>query len=446
MLNDALRNVCVIGAAGKMGCGIALLLLQEMACREAETTGNVGQGGYRLILIDANEEACFALRQHLRKHLLKYAEKNINALRLYYEKNLSLVSNEDMIRAFVEGALDMVLIENTLEKAKDSSLIFEAIVEDVAVKTALYNTLNKARQRDQYYFTNTSSIPIEFLDKTCHLKHRIIGFHFYNPPLIQKLVEIISPDELDPRLYSLAVELARRLEKTVVHARDIAGFIGNGHFIREVLFACTMTRQVVQEHALNLPQAIFLVNCVTQDYLLRPMGIFQLIDYVGIDVCQNIMTIMQRFLSKDVFHEELIDAMVSAGNSGGQYPDGSQKNGFFQYEGHHLIGVYSLEEGKYQPLDREKTQCLLGERPYQELTWKNLHQNKSKKEKIETYFQQLFRSDTVGATLAKAYLLHSEQIAHQLVKDGVTETLTDVDSVLLNGFWHLYGVELQKTT
>ena len=82
----------------------------------------------------------------------------------------------------------------------------------------------------------------------------------------------------------------------------------------------------------SLAEAIYIINKVTQDFLIRPMGIFQLIDYVGIDVCQYIMSVMNPYLPDEDLHSDLLDKMMEAGVKGGQNSDGSQKDGFLKYE------------------------------------------------------------------------------------------------------------------
>lgn len=435
MLAEALKRVVVIGAAGKMGSGIALLLIQEMARSEAAAKGLVGSGEYRLVLIDSNAQGLISLRRYLRQNLTKYAEKNINSLRQYYSHNRSLVSNEEIIHAFVEGALDMTFFDEELSSAKDSALVFEAIVEDIAVKTKTLSFLRTESRQLQYYLTNTSSIPISLLNEKCELQNRIVGFHFYNPPAVQKLLEVVFPKNIDPALQQLSLELSKRLHKSVVQSHDVAGFIGNGHFIREVCFACEQARMLVKSHNITLSHAIYIINYVTQNFLLRPMGIFQLIDFVGIDVCQNIAAIMQTYLPDGTLHDAIIDDMVAAGIKGGQHGDGSQKSGCFQYEKHSITGVYSLEETHYVPLP---TVTLLGETP--PLTWKGLQQAPDSKAQICSYLEGLVQNTSFGATIAKTFLQHSNQVSQKLVETGVAEKLSDVDIVLTQGFYHLYGV------
>lgn len=444
MLDEALKKVAVVGAAGKMGRGIALLLLQEIARSEAEKAGEVGLGSHCLILIDSDEQRLFSLHRYLRSNLTKYAEKNINLLRQYYAKNPCLISNEEVIDAFVNGALDNVRLDSELRNAADALLVFEAVIEDIELKSTLLNTLNNTRRVDQFYFTNTSSIPISVLNEQCQLGESIIGFHFYNPPPVQKLVEVIAPSWTTPEMRSLASELAKRLNKTVVPAHDIAGFIGNGHFIRELIFACNKARELMQAHKLSLPKAIFLLNRVTQDFLIRSMGIFQVADYVGLDVCRNIAKIMSTYLPDPMLTDELIDSMVEASAIGGQNPDGSQRNGFFQYQNHAIVGVFSLDESRYIPLNDGKWQAesdrLLGATPQGMPSRKTIEKERNREELLNHYFQNLFSMNTLGAVLAKTYLQESQRIANLLVQNGVADSIEDVDTVLQLGFFHLYGV------
>lgn len=431
MLNDDLKKVAVVGAAGKMGRGIAQLLVQEMARLDAEQTGYMRKGGYSLRLIDLDEDLLNSLKSELRFPIRTFAEKSINALRRFFHGNPKLVSNEEMIEAFVERAVDMIHPDSDISAAKNSRLVFEAIVEDFESKVNLLSQLKKICREDAYYFTNTSSIPIGVLGEKSGLSGRLIGCHFYNPPIVQQLVELIPPRDADPRLVPLAKELAIRLGKTVVVAKDVSGFIGNGHLIREIEEACRLVETV---NCTDKIEAIAFVNHLTQTWLLRPMGTFQLLDYVGIDVCQNIMTIMKQFLGL-TFQPGLVEEMFRRGKWGGQNPDGTQKEGFFAYEGRRPIQVFSIKKNAYVPIP-EQVFPSWGVR-----TWKDLHKDKNKERFIKDYLKELFRSDSKEAKLAQQFLMKSREIAHDLVEQGVAESIDDVNTVLMDGFYHLYGVE-----
>ena len=88
------------------------------------------------------------------------------------------------------------------------------------------------------------------------------------------------------------------------------------------------------------------------------MGIFQLLDYVGIEVCQRICKIMSEYLPNELFQDPLIDRMVEEGIVGGQYPDGPQKDGFFQYEGPVRKGIYSFVTQGYVALNNPQLKSL----------------------------------------------------------------------------------------
>lgn len=441
MLSDRLQQVTVVGAAGKMGRGIALLLLQAMARQDAELTGRVGSENYRLVLIDADDQRLATLWDYLKPALTKYAIQNMNALRGYFAKRNDLIENSDMIAAFVDGAFRMLRLSQDVSAARDSRLVFEAVAEDVSVKRQLYQSLRQFLSPDTIYCTNTSSIPISTLDAEAQLGHRLIGFHFYNPPPLQKLVELIPAEQGAPDLIQLAQELGKQLGKTLVMAKDVAGFIGNGHFMRELCYADERVKILSKDFPQE--QTIYLLNSITQQFLLRPMGIFQLVDYVGIDVCQGILKVMRRHIPDEIFRCDLVDQMISLGVSGGQAPDGSQKPGFFQYVNGQPVAVFDATKVRYEQLSHATWKRLFDQElapiPARAEPWSRLVKDSMRKEKLQQYFKELFQERTLGAQEAQHFLLRSRAIAEQLVDNRVAADGKDVNTVLELGFSHLYG-------
>lgn len=440
-LTEALEQVAVIGAAGKMGSGISFLLLKEVALLELQQTGNLGQGSYHITLVDNNRSALSALKTYLRKHLTLFAERQINQLRRFFSNNLQLVSNHDIVFFFVERALDLVSFALEVEEAQHATIVFEAVIEDLSIKTALFRRLTKSSHQPLYFFTNTSSIPIHVLNESANLKNRIIGFHFYNPPAVQKLVELIPLENGEPLLYAWACELAKNMGKQIVLSKDIAGFVGNGFFLREALFACAKARELASFYPMH--QALYMVNKVTQEFLVRPMGIFQLLDFVGIDICSRIGTVMNTYLSHGSYDDSLIEKMMQMDIRGGQHPDGSQKNGFLCYENHEITGVYSLEENRYILFNegdwKADADALLGTLPTPIPSWKLLHKKTNQKDSLKSYFESLSSEKTLGANLACEFLYRDKEISRCLVDDGVAFSIEDVKTVMKNGFYHLYG-------
>jgi 3-hydroxyacyl-CoA dehydrogenase len=437
--DERLKDVSVIGAAGKMGSGIALLLAQEMA-RQKNLPQNK-DSVYRLHLIDISEAALDGLQKYLKAQFVKAGEKTTVMLRELYKDRADLVENYDIIDAFVDDAMSVLRLGTDLSEVKNSKMIFEAIVEDKDVKVDVLKKVEKLVSPDAYYFTNTSSIPISVLNQSADLGGRIIGYHFYNPPAVQRLVELISPESTKSELKEMALELAKRLRKKIVPANDIAGFIGNGHFLRDGLYALKEAKKMAADF--TLPGALYVMNKVSQDLLVRPMGILQLIDYVGVDVYQCISETVAGYIKGEDLKDDLLVQMTQKKVLGGQHADGSQKDGFLKYEKNRPAGVYDLKKGEYKMFDPKgwsgELDKKLGAYPEGTIPWRNLLMDPKREEKLSVYFKNLSASDTLGAKLAKAYLKRSKEIGEFLVKTGVAESAKDVNDILLNGFYHLYG-------
>lgn len=438
-LDTKLQNIAIIGAGGKMGSGIAILLLQEMM--RLKLTPEHKDKKFHLYLIDVSDDLLDGLQGYLRAQLRKVAEKSCVTLRAAYADDPTVVENYEVIDKYIDDTMVLVRTGKLIELAKPATLVFEAIVENEDIKIDVFKKLKEICGPDTYFFTNTSSIPIKTLDDGAGLDGRIIGYHFYNPPVVQKLAELISSDNTKPELIELSKEIAKRLRKTIVPANDIAGFIGNGYFMRDGLYAIDEVLRLKDE--LGFAGAVYALDKVGRDFLVRPMGIFQLIDYVGIDVFQLILKVMNGYLPDQGLHSDLIDKMIELGVKGGQRSDGSQKDGFLKYEKNRPAAVFDPDKKDYVPFDKEgwtkDIEDMLGPLPDKHVPWKALLMDKSKEEKLKPYFEALKTTDTKGAEIAMAYLDEFREIGKKLVDMGVAGAPGDVDSVLMLGFYHLYG-------
>lgn len=437
--DERLQNVAIIGAAGKMGSGISLLLAQEMARLKNKPENK--DKNYRLYLIDINLDHLAGLQQYLRAQLIKAGEKACVMLREMYKDRQDLVENQDCINQYVEDALSFIRTGTDLSIVKDSRVIFEAILEKKDLKVDLLKKIDNFCGKDTLYLTNTSSIPINILNKEANLNGRIIGFHFYNPPTVQKLAELISADNTVQELRDFSMELAKRLSKKIVPSNDIAGFVGNGHFLRDGLYGLREAKKLAKDY--TLPGGLYIINKISQDLLVRPMGIFQLIDYVGVDVFQSISETVAGYIPGEDLKDDLLKKMYDKKVLGGQRSDSSQKDGFLKYDKNKPVGVYDIDKGEYKLFDPQgwsgELDKKLGEYPVGFYAWRNLVADPKKSDKLKTFFQNLKSSNTLGAKLALAYLKNSKEIGEKLVKIGVAKTAEDVNNVLLNGFYHLYG-------
>ncbi len=432
--SQRLSNVSVLGAAGKMGSGILLLMAQELYSLSREA----GNSDLKFILnaIDISEEGLKGIMKYVEKLTRKTAERKPDNIRRFFNADMP---EDEMISAYVSGVMGIINPTTELAAANNSLLVFEAASEDKDLKVKLMSEIDKNSKQDVWFFTNTSSIPIAYIDEKAALEGRILGYHFYNPPAVQKLVELITTANTRPELRELALELAGRIRKTIVPSNDIAGFIGNGHFMRDALYAFNKALELSNDT--GLINAIYAVNSISQKYLVRPMGIFQLCDYVGLDVVQFIMKVMDPYMKEEDLHSGLLDEMVSSGVKGGQNSDGSQKNGFLRYEGARITGIYDLDTKEYVDSRPVETvvDAFLGELPAGHRQWKELIRAEDKQGILSQIFSDLKAAPGKGSQLAFEYGRNSKNIGMKLVEDGVALNEEDVNKVLLTGFFHLYG-------
>jgi len=432
-----IQKVSVLGAAGKMGSGILLLTAIEMADQmlKPENTGKT----FVLNAIDTSDEGLVGLVKYVRSQVLKAAEKKIVALRKLYAGKPSLIENSDIIEAYVQDVMSIVRTTTRIEAAYDSSLVFEAVSENQALKEKLFRLINENNSNKPWFFTNTSSVPIGGLNSNASLEGRILGFHFYNPPAVQKLVELITIAENPADMIGFANKYAANLRKTVVPSNDIAGFIGNGHFMRDALFGIKQSKVLMSKMPLH--EAIYCIDRVTRDFLSRPMGIFQLVDYVGLDVVQFILRVMQPHMTGEKLHSSMLDELVLSGVKGGQFSDGSQKDGFFKYLKGKPVAVIDKNSGLYIDIVTFQTNVdsWLGAAPSEVLPWKTLVKVYDKDKVLIPAFKALQASDSNGAGLAVDFAKNSRETALKLVNDGVANNEKDVNTVLLTGFFHAYG-------
>jgi 3-hydroxyacyl-CoA dehydrogenase len=434
---ERLQNVAVLGAAGKMGSGIILLTAVEMM-DQSLLPENKGKT-FTIHAIDVSYAALDGLMKYLRTQVLKIAEKKIVVLRKMYSDRADLIENSHIVDAYVNDVLLLVKPGTSLEPVYAANLIFEAIKEDPELKVRIFSQIDQNNPNKPWFLTNTSSIPIGKIDNEAKLEGRIIGFHFYNPPAVQKLVELIKTPKTQEQLEEFALAFAKRIKKIIVPSNDIAGFVGNGHFMRDALYGLQLVDSLKSEYSFT--EAVYLVNKISQEYLIRPMGIFQLIDYVGVEVCQYILGVMQAYMKNENLHSSLLDQMISLSVKGGQNADGSQKDGFLKYENGKPVAVFNIETKTYQPLNdfKEKVDNSIGNVPSNLLPWKAVIGNKSKDSYLKEYFSGLKQMESKGAKLAVEYHLNSKTVAENLISSGVALSANDVNTVLMTGFFHAYG-------
>lgn len=449
-LNSILSHVAVLGAAGKMGRGISLLWAQTLTQEYLKNRKSDDEPPTsKITLIDVSSSALSDLGEYLEANLEKWARRNKGEMAKLYKipNDIPQDDYEKKVAEYVLDAKKPLRYASSIQGLEEASLVIEAATEDENLKRKILGDAEKLAKPDAYFFTNTSSIPIKELEKIndSKLKGRIMGLHYYNPPPVQKVVEIVNTTDTDENLVELAHMIGHMQKKTLLPANDVAGFIGNGHFMREGLYAINEAKKLEVHHDLEPHEAIYAVNKVYNDFLIRPMGMFQLIDYVGVDVFQLILLVMNNYLreSGEILYSTVIDDYRGRNIQGGQLKDGSQRDGILQYgEKGKITGVYSLTLNQYADTSKfeDKIDNLLGKTPKSHSPWGIFRKAPNREERIDLYLKELNdlkEEGQLGATLALKFLDNIRGIAQLLKDSGVVDNVEYVKTDLRDGFQHI---------
>jgi 3-hydroxybutyryl-CoA dehydrogenase len=243
-----------------------------------------------------------------------------------YEPDLDrAVAGRDRIagnleRAVARGRLDAAERAAMLERidttddaarASDADLVVEAVFEDVAVKTALWAELDRIAPRGAIFATNTSSISIDRLAGAVSPERRaaFVGMHFFSPVPVMPLVELIRGAATSDATEASVRELADELGKQVVVSADRPGFIVN-----RILMPFLAEAMRGYEEGLGTAEDI---DTGARLGLNHPMGPLQLADFIGLDVCLDVMRVLQEGLGDERFRPpKVLEDLVAAGHLG----------------------------------------------------------------------------------------------------------------------------------
>jgi 3-hydroxybutyryl-CoA dehydrogenase len=190
-----------------------------------------------------------------------------------------------------------------------ADLMIEAVVEDVAVKTALFARADAALPPGAVLASNTSSIPITSLGAATARPDRVVGMHFFNPVPLLKLVEVIRGLETSDETAAVITALAQELGKTPAEARDLPGFVSNRilmPFINEAAYA--LLESVAEAEA---------IDTIAKLGFAHPIGPLALADLIGLDTCVAIMDVLHHGLGDPKYAPcPLLRQYVQAGRLG----------------------------------------------------------------------------------------------------------------------------------
>jgi 3-hydroxybutyryl-CoA dehydrogenase len=235
-----INTIAVVGA-GTMGSGIAL---------------SAALKNYPVVLCDINEK------------VLKQASISI-------EKNLEFLLNKQKISTDTANAVRGCIRYTKAISDCKADLVIEAVVEKLAIKTAIFKELALVNGPACILASNTSSLSITTIQQHIELPQRVLGMHFFNPAQVMKLVEVVQGDFTDPAVANDVMALCKKLDKTPVLCKDAPGFIVNRvarHFYLEAM-------KMVEDGVASKEQ----VDAAIENAGFK-MGPFKLMDLIGMDV------------------------------------------------------------------------------------------------------------------------------------------------------------------
>jgi enoyl-CoA hydratase / 3-hydroxyacyl-CoA dehydrogenase len=226
------------------------------------------------------------------------------------------------------------------QSLKGSNLVVEAVPEDLNLKKKVYEELEKFATDDMIFASNTSTLPISEISSFTTRPEKFIGLHFFNPPQLMPLVEIIPGLKTEQQVTELAINLVNEVKKTaIVCKKDVPGFIVNRIFIPLVHEAayCVDRSQV----------SMVEIDSASKYKMALPMGIFELADYTGMDVIHKATSEMYLRDKKVILPHPKIQQLYENKELG-------QKTGkgFYQYQGDNYERVQLTEEAakKFDPI------------------------------------------------------------------------------------------------
>lgn len=234
--------LAIVGA-GTMGRGIAQL---------------AAQSGLSVLLFDPVPAALASAKERIREGLLKGVERG------------------KLPAAEAEAALGRVSEAPSLKGLQGAGFVIEAAPEDLALKQGLFKDLDALFPPETVLATNTSSLAVRLVAGAARSPARVLGMHFFNPPVTMRLVELVRHDATSRSAFEAARELARRLKREPVEVKDTPGFLVN----RVVRSYYLVAQRLAAEGAGSFRE----IDAAAREQGRVPMGPFELMDFIGLEV------------------------------------------------------------------------------------------------------------------------------------------------------------------
>lgn len=285
MTADSIKAVAVLGA-GTMGNGIAHVF---------------ARAGYNVILRDVDQRYLDRALDTISKNLDREVKKGKLA---EFEKPAVL--------SRIKAVIDMAAIAVT-------DFAVEAVPEKLEIKRAVLTEADKILRPEVILASNTSSISMTTLAALTSRPDRFVGMHFMNPVPVMALVEVIRALQTSDAAFNLTMELTKKLGKTPVAVNDAPGFVSN-----RVLMPLINEAAYCVMEGVATPEA---VDSVMKLGMNHPMGPLELADFIGLDVCVDILHVLHEGLGDPKYRAcPLLKKYVAAGWLGRK-----SSRGFYTY-------------------------------------------------------------------------------------------------------------------
>jgi enoyl-CoA hydratase/3-hydroxyacyl-CoA dehydrogenase len=287
-----IKNITVLGS-GVMGHGIA----------QVSATA-----GYNVVLRDIKQEFLDKAMEKIRWSLDKLVTKE------------KISEDEgDVIFSRITPIVDLD------DAVKDAEMVIEVVPEIMDLKKQVYAELDKAAKPEVIFASNTSTLPITEIANTTSRPDKFIGIHFFNPPQLMKLVEVIPGEKTSQNITDITQEFVKSVNKQAVLCRkDVPGFIINRLFIPMVHEACYLqdrTSATLEE-----------IDSAVKFKLGFPMGIFELADFTGMDVIHKATVEMHLRDKKVIRPHKTVEVMFDEKKLGQKSGEGYYKYSDDKYE------------------------------------------------------------------------------------------------------------------
>ncbi|MEW6043902.1 MAG: 3-hydroxyacyl-CoA dehydrogenase family protein [Thermoproteota archaeon] len=288
----SIKNITVLGS-GVMGHGIAQVSAMS---------------GYNVVLRDIDQQ---------------FLDKAMEKIKWSLEK---LVSKEKITQSESDAILSRIKTKVDLAEAVSSAdLVIEAVPEIMDLKKKVYSELDKVADKRVVFASNTSTLPITEIANTTSRPDKFIGIHFFNPPQLMKLVEVIPGQKTAKEIVDLTVNYVKSVKKEpVICKKDVPGFIVNRLFIPLVHEACWLK----ERHGHTLEE----IDSAVKFKMGFPMGIFELADFTGMDVIHKATIELQIRDKKVIFPHPQVEQLYNEKKLGQKSGQGFYKYSDDKYE------------------------------------------------------------------------------------------------------------------